>query len=225
MGIRVIKYLKYLFNCLLSIIYDENCGCVICGGGDESELLCKSCRNRIKECSNLSVIDKDGLQIKCYSYAYYSNIIKDMILRMKYKSDFKCGEALSELMLEVIEKNNLNFDSITFVPSSRKAMEKRGYNQSQFLAELISRKSEKAVVNSLKKTTETRDQIGLDSENRWKNLKDCFKVRNEKPIYNKKILLIDDVMTTGATAFYCARELINKGAGEIIILTVAKSRI
>lgn len=207
------------------VIYDEDCGCLVCGFDDENRLLCKSCRDTIKESNILTIIDKEGFQLKCYSSGYYSGIVKEMILRFKYKSDFRCGEALSELMLEVIRRNNLKFDLVTFVPSSKKAMKKRGYNQSKFLAKLISNRTEKVMIDLLKKTSETRDQIGLDGENRWKNLKECFAADNCKDIYNKKILLIDDVMTTGATAFYCAKELLKNKAGEIIILTIAKSKI
>lgn len=225
MGIRIIKYLRYLFNSVLTIIYDEEDGCVICGKGDEDQLLCKSCRDKVKERDILSLIDNEGIQIECYSSAYYSSVIKEMILRLKYKSDFRCGEVLAELMLQVVEKHNLNFDIVTYVPSSKKNLNKRGYNQSQFLAKLISEKTEKLLVHSLKKVSETKDQIGLDGESRWKNLKNCFEVRKNKYILNKRVLLVDDVMTTGATAFYCAKELLNKGSKEIIILTTAKSKI
>lgn len=225
MGIRFIKYLKYLFTCVLAVVYDDEYSCVICTSEDENSLLCSSCKARIKKCSIFSVVEKEGLNVKCYSSAYYSNIIKEMILRLKYKSDFRCGKVLSELMVEVIRGNNLEFDIITFVPSSKSAIKVRGYNQSEFLANMIGEKTEKEVKNFLVKISETKDQIGLDSESRWKNLKGCFTVRKKKYLLNKKVLLVDDVMTTGATAFYCAKELLNKGSGEIIILTAAKSKI
>ena len=83
----------------------------------------------------------------------------------------------------------------------------------------------KKVYTLLAKTSRTLDQIGLDSSSRWENLSNSFMAKDLKKIKNKIILLVDDVITTGATAYYCKEVLMKAGAKEVIVLTAAKSRI
>ncbi len=104
-------------------------------------------------------------------------------------------------------------------------IKKRGYNQSEYLAKIISKNINVPIAHCLKKYMNTKDQIGLNGLERWLNVENSFKVYNEKCIKNKKVLLIDDVLTTGATSFYCANELKKRGAKEIFILTAAKSDV
>ena len=80
-------------------------------------------------------------------------------------------------------------------------------------------------MSTLDKIRETKDQIGLNEEMRWRNILGSYRLRSDKKIKNKKILLVDDVMTTGATTFCCAEELIKGEANCVIILTAAKSKI
>jgi competence protein ComFC len=224
MGTWIVKGLRYLLQCVLAAIYDDNDGCIICGR-EEEKTICRSCSSKVNKCSISSSIEKEGVSINFFCSAYYSGVVKELIIRLKYKSDFNCGEALAEMMRETIEKSRLNFDLITFVPSGKKALRKRGYNQSEFLAQLLGRSLDKRVLCCLKKVTDTKDQIGLDGRGRWENLNECFKSSNMEMIRGQRMLLVDDVITTGATAFYCARELINGGCSEVIVLTAAKSTV
>ena len=106
---------------------------------------------------------------------------------------------------------------------TKKAIKKRGYNQSESLARIVSKSFGCPVVNCIEKIKNSSDQIGLDGNARWENLSYCFKLIDSKKISEKNILLIDDVITTGATAYYCAKEILNYGANAIIVLTAAKS--
>lgn len=157
--------------------------------------------------------------------AYYSKSIKEMIIRLKYKKDFLCAEALGNLMNDYIVKNNMEFDEITFVPMEKGDLKRRGYNQSKLLANEISKRINRPVKEYLEKNIKTNDQIGLNGKMRWDNLSNAFNVCNEKVVLNKKIILVDDVFTTGATGFYCAKNLISSGAKSVIVLTAAKSSI
>jgi competence protein ComFC len=163
--------------------------------------------------------------VACYSGAYYSGIVKELISRLKYRSDFKAGEALSIYMIQSINTNKLSFDLITYVPSTRKTLKKRGYNQSEFLAKIIGDKINTKVVGILGKVRDTKDQIGLSGEERWNNLKDSYKVKKAECIRGKVILLVDDVITTGATGFFCAEDMLKSGAREVHILTAARSNV
>jgi competence protein ComFC len=226
MGRRIAQVLGYLKECLLSVIFSGEDKCIICNEYSlEDEYLCMKCVCKIKYCQGVSDIRQVSKIFKCYSAAYYKDVVSELIIRLKYKNDFRAGDALGRLMVNVIKKQEKKFDFITFVPMSEKARKSRGYNQSEYLSKTVSKSLKIPCRSCLIKIKDTKDQIGLDGIMRWANLMDCYRAVHIDIIKNKKILLVDDVVTTGATAFYCANELINMGAEEVTILTAAKSSI
>lgn len=226
MGKRFIEILKFLIHCVMEVIYPNKDECLICKKLLHGEMmLCAGCEAKIIRCKESYTISRDEEDIVFYSAAYYTDIITELIIRLKYKSDFSCGEVIAGLMNRVINQESLNFDLITFVPMKRKEIRRRGYNQSEYLARLIGKSVKMPVIKALIKIDNSKDQIGLDGLLRWENLNGCFKAANANKINNKKILLVDDVITTGATGFYCAKELLQNGAKEVTILTGAKSSI
>ncbi|GLC29350.1 ComF family protein [Clostridium omnivorum] len=226
MGNGIVKFIRFICECVLELIYAGDNKCIICDKDTYNDsCICDICSKKIKFCIESMSIVRDSMSIITYSAAYYSGIIKELIVGLKYKNDFKCGELLAQYMEDVLKGANFHYDLIVYVPSSRTSLKKRGYNQCRHLAKIIARNQNKPVYNCLKKTMETKDQIGLDGASRWENMIGVFKVVNKNIIKNKKILLIDDVITTGATAFYCAKELTDCGAHEVRVLTAAKSKI
>lgn len=226
MGEKIIKATKYILSCILDIIYAEEDKCISCGDILTSDKrLCNSCYNKVQLCKEPMLVKNQNIKFKSHSYSYYCGVIKDLIIKLKYKSNFPAGSVLAEMLYSYIVKNDLKFDFITFVPSSKASLKRRGYNQSKYLAKKLSEKTDKSIINVLYKSFETKDQIGLDEESRWNNLKGSFKVRKSKYILDRVILLIDDVITTGSTTYYCREELIKQGAREVIILTVARGKI
>lgn len=226
MGNEFIKNIKYLWECVLNVIYSDDGECVLCNEYvSDDKSLCTKCESKIKLCRNYFEINEENFSVKCYSSAYYSDVIKELVIKLKYKSDFKAGEVLVEYMLDTIKNKNIKFDIITYVPSTKEAIKRRGYNQSKYLAKTIGYKTNTKILEFLMKNKDTRDQIGLNGEERWLNLKNSFECTNEKYLKNKTILLVDDVITTGATSFYCAKAMLRKGASNVIVLTCAKSRL
>lgn len=226
MGYELIKNIKYIINCLLNLIY--NCGskCIGCGNYvKEDDLLCSHCKNMIKTCNKSFDLKMKDIDIKCYSAFYYSSLGKELVRRLKYKRDFMAGEIIVKYMLDTIKKHKVDFDLITFVPCSKATLKKRGYNQSQFLAKNIAEGTDTKAIQLLKKIKDTEDQIGLNGEERWNNLKGCFETTNINYIKDKRILLVDDVITTGATAYYCSKLLKNAGAKCVYLCTGAKSNL
>jgi len=225
-GNGIFKNIKYLLDCVMEVIYCGDDKCIICKADVYQEgSLCRNCLRSIRECIDSNCLNHNNINIKCYSSAYYSNVIRELVIRMKYKNDYKSAEILASLMLKVIERDSIKADFITFVPVSKGTMNKRGYNQSELLAKIISHKAKIKLADSLKKVNDTRDQIGLDKKGRWENIKDNFKLRSDIDVKNKSFILVDDVITTGATAFWCSYTLIKKGASKVIVLTAAKSRV
>ncbi len=125
-------------------------------------------------------------------------------------------------MVEKIIEENIPCDLITYIPSDKKTLKRRGFNQSEFLAKKIGSTLELPVKSVLIKAKSTKEQKSLDRENRWINLKESFKLDNKDEIVNKKIILIDDIVTTGATVYFASKELSNVNIKELNVLTVAK---
>ena len=223
---RFVRYLKFLLECVLDLVYCGDEKCILCGEElYKDKIICTICAGNIKICKdkfNIKVHDK---WCTCYSSAYYSESMMELILKLKYKSSFKAGEAIAGYMKDTIFNNGIEFDIITYVPMTKKSIKKRGYNQSEYLAKLLGGYMNKPVVSCLNKVKDTKDQIGLGKINRWDNIQGSFKINNEYSIENKNILIIDDVLTTGATIFHCCSELIEGGARKISILTGAKSKV
>lgn len=225
MGKRIFEFIRYLCDAIISIVYTYEYKCELCKEYLEEGDICEECRSKIKLCKFPIVLNKNNYSVRCYSTSYYSGDIAKLILNFKYKSNFRCGDILAKFMIELIEREKIEFDAITFVPMTKSALSKRGYNQSKILAKIIAKRFRIPVVDCIDKVKETKDQIGLDSEERWSNVSKSFRLKNSKKIIGQSILLVDDVFTTGATTYFCAGEMIEKGAKDVIVLTVAKSRI
>lgn len=226
MGAWFVRYLKYLLNCVLSIIFDRGEKCLTCENENENSYgICGQCLNKIQFCDREFFIERNKSKYTYYSTAYYTKVIMELIIQLKYKKDFNSGYALSLLMVQTINNFNINFDVLSYVPSSKKAYKIRGYNQSEYLCKTIGNIMNFKISHLLKKIKETKDQIGLSSDERWSNLENSFKVCDNRLIKGKIVLLVDDVITTGATAMNCAEILKKNGAQNVIILTAAKSKI
>ena len=127
--------------------------------------------------------------------------------------------------MEIIEENNIKADVICYVPMTKKAEKKRGFNQCKVIAKNISNATGIPVRKCIKKIRNTKEQKTLNKEERIENLSGAFKVNNVDNIKNRNVILIDDVITTGATISECQNILKKSGAKKIIVLTIAKSNI
>lgn len=215
MGKRVNKILKRIIKEILYLIYPPNDKCISCG--EDFIGLCPICKSEIKRVKDNS----DNY----YSYAYYNGVIKNVILNFKYKKVFLAGNILSQFLLELIKENNIEADGIFFVPASKKSIRKRGFNQCEVMAKEVGEVTSIPVYKSLMKVKETKEQKTLSKYDREKNIKDAFVVIKSEDVKDKRIILIDDVITTGATVKECEKVLKHFGAKEIKVLTISKNYI
>lgn len=139
-----------------------------------------------------------------------------LVMRAK-KHKYLC-RTLAELM-EPLLKEFSDADALVFVPMTEKAYKKRGYNQSRLIAEELSRRSGLPVLDVAVKTRETDAQKSLGRQAREKNLEGCFHISDRKAVKGKKLLIIDDTLTTGATAGEYASRLKRAGATAVYALT------
>ena len=162
---------------------------------------------------------------RAWSACLYEGVLKELISLFKYRGRLALSGILSGKLVEFIKDNVEIIDGvnlITFVPLYNGWLSEREYNQSGILAAAISREFKIPVSKALEKTARTRRQNELSREERLTNLTGAFKSKDDAAIDGARILLIDDVMTTGATLSECAKILKGAGAGEVRCLTLAR---
>ena len=108
---------------------------------------------------------------------------------------------------------------------SKKAIRKRGFNQCEIMARNISYNTDIPISNCVIKSKHTKEQKTLSKDERKSNIKGVFNIKSSKDIKDKHVILIDDVVTTGATVDECKNILLKYGANKITVLTIAKSNI
>jgi len=116
-----------------------------------------------------------------------------------------------------------SFDLIVPMPLYWRKRWRRGFNQAGLLAREISRRTHTPVRNALRRVKDTAAQAGLTNAKRRQNVSGAFRAKRSAPLAGQRVLLIDDVLTTGATAASCARALRKAGAREVTLLTLARA--
>ncbi|HZQ09025.1 MAG TPA: ComF family protein [Anaerolineae bacterium] len=154
---------------------------------------------------------------------WHDGAAREAIHALKYHRRRDIAAPLARLLADYIERSNIRFDFITSVPLHTTRQRERGYNQAELLAKQTAVLTRSIYRDTLQRTRATRDQIGLDRAARRANVADAFTLRQQS-CFNKNILLIDDVYTTGATLDACAMALLDGGARDVYGLTVAHPR-
>jgi competence protein ComFC len=153
------------------------------------------------------------------AYGLYEGALAEAVHQLKFHGLRRLAGPIGRLMLDLDIPQT---DGIVPVPLSIKGLRERGFNQSLLIAKFISRRIKvPLLMDLLFKKRETRPQIGLSAKQRMLNLKNVFEVREE--IKGLRLLLVDDVMTTGATVTECSKQLIKAGAKEVFVLALARS--
>ncbi|MFA5891206.1 MAG: ComF family protein [Actinomycetota bacterium] len=150
--------------------------------------------------------------------AVYEGPARDALMTFKLGGERRAAHGLAAAMVE--SSAGLSRTAVTFVPATRRAVAVRGFNPARELSRQVARALGVQCVGTLRKTRETRDQAGLGRLERRENLRGAFAAVARPP---RSLLLVDDVMTTGATAAECARALLNAGVVEIDVLTFARA--
>lgn len=162
---------------------------------------------------------------RAFSVCKYEGVIKELIHKFKYESKDYVGSILSRLMVEFIREYNLpvNFiDVIIPVPLHRIRLREREFNQAEILSNYIASEFNKDVLNNcLLRHRYTKTQTELEENQRLLNVKDSFSVSRIEVIKGKNVLLVDDVLTSGATSSEAAYTLKNAGANIVFVLTLA----
>lgn len=193
-------------DCDGKIIFNDGMTCPVCGRRTSVNQICLEC----KDCA--PVYDK------AVSATVYQDGARDLIL--KFKND--CAYLKNYLALKLYEKCKTftDADGICFVPMTAKSLRKRGYNQAELLAlELAKMMNLPVIDKAIEKVRQSKSQKTLTRNDRIKNLSGCFSATNV--VKGKTLIVVDDVLTTGATAEAVCTELKKHGAKKLYFATVA----
>ncbi len=223
--------------------------CIICGGSPErggKAPFCSDCLRKVSfikpplcTCCGLQFADTGGANHLCgdclskrpfFSTAralgIYDTILLDTIHLFKYGGNILVGERMGRVMaghrydsLSISE-----FSLIIPIPLHPKKLRERGFNQSLVLGREIAKKfSIPLDFDTLIRKNDTKPQVNLGRSERMKNVKGAFMVRQKERIEGERILLVDDVYTTGSTVNECARVLRAAKASDVAVLTLARA--
>ena len=225
-----------MYRVLISVIYPLNClSCKTALVVGEKEF-CLSCYCAFKPLEFLTEKQNPIAQLFWgkaniyYATALYDYIKSEklsiLIKHFKYNNNKKIGEQFGKIMANYFSDNN-NFekvDIVTFVPMHNKKKRKRGYNQAEELAVSFSKNSNIPIAKLIFRTENTLTQTEKDVYSRFENMVEKFEVIESKNRF-KHILIIDDVITTGATLIECVNLLQAKYKCKISIFTLAYRNI
>jgi competence protein ComFC len=150
----------------------------------------------------------------------YAGVGKEIVHALKYRGYTRVVESLAApLMLGALDRGT-RFDTVAPVPLHRSRLRRRGFNQAELLARGVARKINAPVSDTLQLVRRTRDQVELSAAERRANVAGAFKARGR---VRGRVLLIDDVFTTGATMSACAETLVPAGAREVHALSLCRT--
>lgn len=213
-----------MLNFVLDFLFPKTCGICnkIC-----KESLCKKCELKLKQLEKIKLIEMKEKHFKKHLFLFsYEGIIRKKLIEYKFQDK----PYLCEFFVKMIVNNEKicgilkSYDIIIPVPMYHKKESKRGYNQSSLIAEKLAQNYENLSYekNCLIKIKNNEMQSGLQKTDRVKNVDGVYQVTNMKKIKDKKIILLDDIYTTGSTVNECSKMLKKVGTKEILVFTIAK---
>ena len=200
--------------------------CILCGKLLETKEqdLCRECRTDSPEYP----VRKEKIQFLDSFTAvwYYEGNVRRSLLRCKFYGARSLTQGYGRLLaIKLLQTRPEGFDCLTWVPVSRQRKLRRGYDQTELLARAVGKELGMTPVPLLKKVRHNRPQSRMTgTSERRANVLGAYRAVHREAIAGKRILLLDDILTTGATAGECARVLLTCGAKEIHCAAVAAAR-
>ena len=192
---------------------------------EKDKLICEKCEKELPYTKNGGNM-KGNFFTACVSPLYYEDSVRESLLRYKFQRMTVYAKPYGELIARCVEEYiEGEVDIISWVPLSRKRLRRRGYDQVRLLAEAVSEELGIPCMPVLEKHRHTKQQSRTGSaDKRRANIMGAYRVIDKEPIENKRILLIDDIVTTGSTFSECARTLGMNGADKVYCAAAARKR-
>lgn len=215
-------------NSIINFIYPLYCGvCKKALSASNETGVCGACLRQVKKHPNPYCRGTGSSFSIAGSVCLYEGATKELIHLFKFRNKRSLAGLFARYMLDFIKDEAAfahSIEMVAFVPLHRQRRRERDFNQSEALGRLIAAKLGLPATECLEKTKQTASQNELSRQERLNNLKGAFRARKgaAELFRGRSILLVDDVMTTGATLDECARTLIAAGAREVRCLTLAR---
>lgn len=190
---------------------------------DRGESVCRDCLRTLPYTTTQSHGRKLRYISRCVAPFYYKGSVRESLLRYKFGGLSAYSQIYAEFIAKCIDENGISCDIITWVPLSAKRFRSRGYDQAKLIADSLSGLTGLRCVRLLKKTRHNPAQSGTGSaEKRRANVSGVYTAVNTDEIVGRRILLVDDIVTTGSTLSECARVLSEHGSADVQAVAVAR---
>lgn len=192
----------------------------------ENEEICGDCRQKVLLNTAPPRMEKGAFFEKAAAGLWYETHVRNAVRGLKYREKQNYARPLARVMTYAYQhKIGEECDLIAFVPTNPSTLRKRGYDQAQLLAEALSEMLDIPWVQALEKTRETQPMHGLKPDARRANVLGAYRVCCQADLLRgKRVLLVDDILTTGSTLSECARMLKAAGALRVYGLCAAATR-
>ena len=207
---------------LLRLIFPERC--IVCRRFIPKGYICEHCKGEDTATGvNLNIaMGKGSRLVKVYAPHRYSGSYRQNIHRFKFDGAYHKAGAIAKLIADrVPEEAFAGAECITFVPLNVNTYRQRGYNQAELIARELSKLTGLEVRDLIVKVKQNKPQHSLSAKARKKNVKGVFALKED--IKGQKIILVDDIITTGETMTECARLLFQGGADSVIGICAASA--
>lgn len=211
-----------LFETFLDLLFPPKCP--FCGKVLDARGICPACEKDLPWIDDGEALREEAGGFRCAGALWYEGKAREGLLRMKFRGDSAAAEPMGELVARcAAERFGGAFDTVTWVPVSRRRLRRRGYDQAELLARAACRHWGIRPVRLLKKVGDNPPQSGLhDTAARRANVLGMYDPAGD--IAGRRILLVDDICTTGATLKECVRVLKDAGAEDVVCVAVALTR-
>ena len=213
-----------LVDLFLDLVFPTKC--ILCREfiGPGKPRICPECQNTMPMTEKGSTRKGDFFS-GCVSALYYEGRVRDAIRRYKFGGAQAYSNAFGELVAErIYEQYGDDYDIITWVPLSPDRRRRRGYDQTQRIAGNTARRLNRKLVRTLRKRRGVKPQSVTGSPERRKaNIAGAYRVIDPQIIQGRRILLIDDIITSGSTLSECAKTLLLAGAEEVLCASLART--
>ena len=214
---------RKLWNALLAVLFPLRANCMGCGAatGCREDWVCPDCRQALAK--SWVGAEPPPKYIDAAAYAYvYRNPASRLVRRLKYSGVGRLASFMGADMVRAyrfIEPTGA--DCVCSVPMHPRRLRQRGCNHAELLARDVAARLGLPYVEALSRVRDTRQQARLNDKERRRNLKDAFEPRAD--VAGRRVILVDDVCTTGSTAVACAKALRDAGAARVYLLCYTRA--
>jgi competence protein ComFC len=215
-----LAYFQDLIEEIARLVFPPRCP--VCKSGTQ-DIICPGCIQDLTFNTFIYIPEKTVHIDLAVALSLYDGPLRKALMEVKFRHRKRIITFLAELMKDADLSPLGEADMIVPVPLSMNRLKKRGFNQAAVIAEGVARQLGIPLSGILERKRDTRPQFSLSEGERFGNVKDAFFIEETKDLEGKTLLVVDDILTTGATVDECSRLLKRNGAEKVTVLTLART--